>query len=149
MHDDPDDEYFLGDDADAEPADDRRNRRGALIGLAVVIVLVAVAITLTSLLVDTTPAARGPHTVAQRWSDSLASGDTAARRRLECATPADVGRALSRLLAGSGYRVAAGSARSQGKDRWSVPLRIESPDGSPITSVSVTVVRESGRYLVC
>ena len=44
MHEDADDEYFLGDGADVDPADDRRTRRGALIGLAVVLVLVAVAI---------------------------------------------------------------------------------------------------------
>lgn len=149
MHDDTDDEYFLGDGADREPSDDRRTRRGALIGLAAVIVLVAVAITLTSLLVNTSPADRGPRSAVQRWSATLEQGDTAARRRLECAAPTDIGDVLTRFLAGSRYRVVAGQARSTGADRWSVPVRVDSADGSPVTSTSVTVVRESGRYLVC
>ncbi len=150
MQPDADDEYFLGGGDDSGRDDDSSPRKGALIGLAVVVVLVAVAITLTSLLVDTTSsaAAASPRSAAQRWGDALVHGRTATRRRLECAAGSPTGDVL-RLVITDGTKLSVGRARQAAERRWSVPLEIDAPDGSPEDSVSITVVRESGRYLVC
>ena len=149
MHPEPADEYFLGDDDGAPREDDGRTRRHALIGLAVVVVLVALAITLTSLLVHTSSSGSGPRTAAQTWVRKVADGDTASRRSLECKNGTQIGDALGRFVTGSHYGLSLGSARQRGTDRWTVPLEVDSPDGVSLISVSLTVLREAGRYVVC
>ena len=156
-HEDDDEElveYYLGGGGD-EPSDDDddrsgtdRHRRGALIGLAVVVVLVAVAITLTSVLVDTSTSPGDPRTAAQRWGDAFVRGDLAAERRLECAAGSKSGDQL-RLITVDAVGAAAGKAEQVATDRWSVPLRLRGLGGGTEDAVSVAVVRESGRYLVC
>jgi hypothetical protein len=154
-HEDDDElvEYYLGGGGD-EPSDDDdasgsdRHRKGALIGLAVVVVLVAVAITLTSVLVDTSSSPGDPRTAAQRWGDAFVRGDLVAERRLECAAGSKSGDEL-RLITVDAVRAAAGTAEQVATDRWAVPLQLRDLGGGTEDAVSVTVVRESGRYLVC
>ncbi|WP_375501010.1 hypothetical protein [uncultured Jatrophihabitans sp.] len=148
MDPEPEDEYFLGGANDDDDDADTSSRRAGLIGLAVVLVVVAAAITLTSLLVDTSSASRGPRTAARAWGTALVHGDTAARRRLECAVGSRSSAVVRLALVGA-TGVSTGAADQLDKNRWSVPLEIERSDSSLQDSVDVTVVREYGRYVVC
>lgn len=146
----PDELWYLG-NGEKEPADvegARRTRRTALIGLAVVLLVAAVAITFAAL-VDTsgltTPAS--PRSVAQRWGRALVAGDSGSRHKLECSGSQTGDLAALVLVAASSVRVV--SVQQRGPDRWSVPLEVRGPGGDVQDTLPLTVVRRSGRYLVC
>lgn len=137
------------DDLSPEEQDGRhRSKRFALGALAAVVVIVAVAITLVALLVDTSggpPAS--PSAAAQAWASDVVRGDHTDQRRLECddAQSADV--LLLILTAPTAAR--AGTARRSGNARWSVPVTFDDAGQSNAVRAAVTVVRQDGRYLVC
>lgn len=149
----PDELWYLGDGtkdgADgADAAGARRTRRTALIGLAVVLVVAAVAITFAAL-VDTsaltTPT--NPRSAAERWGRALIRHDSDGRHKLECSDSRTGDVAALVLVAPSAVRVV--SVRPNGHDRWTVPLEVRGATGAVQDTLPLTVVRRSGRYLVC
>lgn len=138
---------FGAPDPDAGNPPDRR--RTALIGLAGVLVLVAVVITLVSVLVDTTPGAPvSPRTTAQAWAGAVVGGNDDHRRNLECSGGSQSGSLVAQVVAVASSATA-GPARRTGPGRWSVPVSFGAPDGGQEASVAVTVIRQGRRYVVC
>lgn len=146
----PDELWYLGngekDVTDVEGA--RRTRRTALVGLAVVLVIAAVAITFAAL-VDTSAltSPANPRAAAERWGRALIRGDAGSRHELECSGSRQGDVAALVLVSASSVRVV--SVQPNGRDRWTVPLEVRGSTGTVQDTLPLTVVRRSGRYLVC
>lgn len=139
-----------GDGPDGDASDDRRRTKAvALTGLAVVTALVIVVIVLVGVFVDTSPGPpASPRTAATAWANALVGGDHARQHNLECARGSQAADVIGLVVTGASS-ADAGPARRRGTDRWAVPVAFNNADGTPQTSLSVTVLRERNRYVVC